>query len=65
MRPYLIVTGIVFGAVALAHLLRLIYGWSVQIGAEVVPMWISAIALLVAGVLCVWAFAIARGARGP
>jgi len=29
----------------------LIYGWPVQLGAEVVPMWISAIGLAVAGAL--------------
>jgi hypothetical protein len=64
MRAYLVVSGVLFGAVALAHLLRLIYGWPVQIGAEVVPPWISVIGLVVAGGLCVWAFAVARGVRG-
>jgi len=64
MRTYLVVSRVLFGAVALLHLLRLIYGWPVQIGAEVVPMWISVIGLVVAGGLCIWAFALARGARG-
>jgi len=64
MRTYLVVSGVLFGAVALAHLLRLIYGWPVQLGAEVVPMWISAIGLAVAGALCIWGFALARGAKG-
>jgi len=64
MRTYLVVSGVLFGAVALLHLLRLTYGWPVQIGAEVVPMWISVIGLVVAGGLCIWAFALARGARG-
>jgi hypothetical protein len=64
MRTYLVVSGLLFGAVALLHLLRLIYGWPVQIGAEVVPMWISAIGLAVTGALCIWAFALARGVRG-
>lgn len=64
MRGYLMVSGILFGAVAAAHLLRLIYGWQVQIGAQAVPMWVSAIGLVVAGALCVWAFGLARGRRG-
>lgn len=64
MRAYLVVTAILFGAVALAHLLRLVYGWPVQLGAEVVPMWISVIGLLVAGGLCIWALALVRGRRG-
>jgi hypothetical protein len=64
MRSYLVVTGVLFGAVALAHLLRLIYAAPVQIGAQAVPMWISVIGLVIAGGLCIWAFALARGARG-
>ena len=64
MRGYLVISGVLFGVVALAHLLRLIYGWQVQIATEVVPMWVSAIGLVAAGVLCVWAFALQRGVRG-
>jgi hypothetical protein len=65
MRAYLIVTGILFGVVALAHLLRLISGWPVQIGAQAVPMWISVIGLVVAGALCAWAVALAREVKDP
>ncbi|HET7363648.1 MAG TPA: hypothetical protein VFJ70_08780 [Burkholderiales bacterium] len=64
MRTYLVVSGLVFGAVALVHLLRLVYGWPAQVGGLVLPLWVSAIALIVPGVLCVWAFALARGVRG-
>ena len=64
MRTYLVVSAVLFGAVALAHLLRLIYGWPVQIGAEGVPLWLSVIGLVVAGGLCAWAFVLARGVRG-
>ena len=65
MRSYLLVSGILFGAVALAHLLRLIYAWPVQLGAETVPMWISVIGLVVAGALCAWAFALVREVKDP
>ena len=64
MRAYLVVTVILFAAVALAHLLRLIYAWPVQLGAEVVPMWVSVIGLLAAGGLCIWALALVRGRSG-
>lgn len=63
MRSYLRVSGILFGAVALAHLLRLIYAWPVQLGTAAVPMWISVIGFVVAGALSAWAFALARGPR--
>jgi hypothetical protein len=65
MRTYLLVSGIVFGAVALAHLLRLIFGWPVQLGTEVVPMWISIIGVVLAGALCGWAFALVREVKDP
>jgi hypothetical protein len=65
MRAYLIVTGVVFAAVALAHLLRLIYSWPVQLATAAVPMWISVIGLVAAGALCAWAFALAREVKDP
>ena len=37
--------------IALAHLLRIFYGWRVVIGHSAVPDWISWIALIVAGYL--------------
>ena len=33
---------IVFGLVAIAHVLRLVMGWAVTIDAWSVPMWVSA-----------------------
>jgi hypothetical protein len=50
-RSYCVVTGIIFVAIALAHLLRIFYGWRVLIGVTLVPGWISWIALIVAGYL--------------
>ena len=65
MRSYLVVTGVLFGAIGLAHLLRLIYASPVQIGAAAVPMWLSVIGLVVAGGLCICAFALVRQVKGP
>jgi hypothetical protein len=64
MRAYLVVSGVLFAAVTLLHLLRLVYGWAAQIGMWTVPLWVSWLGIVVAGALCVWAFALARGARG-
>lgn len=50
-RLYCTITGIIFIAIALLHLLRLVNGWKVVIGASMVPDWISWIALIVAGYL--------------
>ena len=56
MRTYIQVTGVVFAIVALAHLARLLLDWPAQEAGWVVPMWISWIAILMAGALCIWAF---------
>jgi hypothetical protein len=45
------VAGLIFLLVAVAHLLRLLLRWSVILDGWTVPMWVSAIALVVAGFL--------------
>jgi hypothetical protein len=65
MRTYLVVSAMVFGAIALLHLLRLIYSWPAHVGTLVVPVWLSGIGFLIPGVLCFWGFALARGAKDP
>jgi hypothetical protein len=65
MRTYLVVSGLLFGAVALLHLLRLIYGWPAAVGTMSMPLWGSALGLVVAGGLCLWAFALIRGVKDP
>jgi hypothetical protein len=59
-RPYLIVSGSLFGLVGLLHLLRLVYGWTVQVGAWVVPEAASVIGVIIAAGLCAWAFLLAH-----
>jgi len=63
MRSYLMISGVLFGIVALAHGVRLAFGWSIQIGALSAPLWISVIGVIVPGSLSVWAFNLARGLR--
>ena len=60
MRAYLLISGLLFGAVSLLHILRLAYGWPGQIGGWSVPLELSWIGLVVAGALCAWAFALIR-----
>ena len=63
MRTYIQITGVVFAIVALAHVVRLVLDWPVQMAGWVVPIWISWIGILVAGALCVWAFRVVGRAR--
>lgn len=55
-NKYIIVSGVVFGIVALLQLARAMYGWPVQIAEFNLPIWASWVAVFVAGSLCVWAF---------
>jgi len=53
MKPFTTVAVIVFALVAVAHLLRLFYGWEVVVAGVVIPMWVSWLGLVVAGGLAV------------
>jgi len=50
-KTFVLLAGVVFAIVALAHLLRIFMGWPIVIDAWTVPMWLSWIALVIAGVL--------------
>lgn len=52
----LLIAGIIFGLVSLAHLLRLIYMLEITIGGYVVPMWVSTAGFLIATILCMLMF---------
>jgi hypothetical protein len=48
------VASVLFGIFAIAHVLRLINHALVTVGTHTIPMAVSWIALVVAGVLCIW-----------
>ena len=50
-KPFTKLATLIFAVVALAHLLRLIYGWVVTIVGADVPMWGSGVALVISGIL--------------
>jgi hypothetical protein len=62
-KDYCLVSGVLFALVALAHLLRILYGMSVQVDQIDVPMFVSWIGLVVPGALAVWAFRINRASE--
>jgi hypothetical protein len=43
-RTFSLIAGVVFGLVALAHVLRILLGWSIVIQDLSVPMWASGLA---------------------
>jgi len=48
-KAYFTVTGFIFLIIAILHLLRIIFGWSPVVEGWSVPVWISWVALIVAG----------------
>jgi hypothetical protein len=55
-KTYNTITAVVFLIVALLHLLRIIFGWSAEIGGVTIPMWVSWLALLVSAALAYFGF---------
>jgi len=55
-RAYNLVTASVFTVVAVAHLARVCFGVAVIVGGWTVPLWLSWVGLVAAGILCIWGF---------
>lgn len=62
-RTLLVIAGIIFLAVALAHLARLALGIDIALGDFAVPLWLSWIGFLVAGYLSYASFHFALRAK--
>jgi hypothetical protein len=55
-QAFLVISGVIFGIVALLHALRLALRWQVNINHREIPMSLSVGGLIVAVGLCFWAF---------
>jgi hypothetical protein len=55
-KTYAVVSGLVFGVIAVAQASRALMQVPVHAGNFEVPIWASWVAAMVAGGLCVWAF---------
>ena len=60
MRPFTTLGALIFALVALLHLLRLLLGWKVTVDGIDVPMWVSVLGMLIAGVLAMMLWREAR-----
>ena len=56
MKPFTTIAVALFAVIAIVHLLRLFTGWEVVVIGFVIPVWWSAIGLVIAGglALMVW-----------
>jgi hypothetical protein len=62
-NQYFVVSGVLFSLVAIAHLLRIVFGIPVYVDEYTVPMLFSWIGFIVPGALAVWAFRLSGAAR--
>ena len=53
-KAALYTSGVIFAAVAVAHLVRLITGFEIVVGGFIVPVWVSFLGALIAALLAVW-----------
>jgi len=54
---YAVVSALIFAIVAVAHAIRLVNRWTVQVGTFAVPMSVSWIGLVIAALISAWGFA--------
>jgi hypothetical protein len=52
-KPFTTIAVGVLALMALVHVFRLLFGWEVTIQGSVVPMWVSALGVFIAGGLAV------------
>ena len=55
-KTYCAVSATLFAVVALAHLVRLLNSWLVEINATAIPMGVSWVGFIVPAALAVWGF---------
>jgi hypothetical protein len=63
MRRYVLVSALVFDALTALQLVRLLLRWPVIVNGLAVPLWVSGVAVLVAGTMAVWAMRLLRDMR--
>ena len=59
-KAALYTSGVVFAAVAVTHLARLITGIEIVVGGVVAPLWVSFPGTLIAALLAIWMVVAAR-----
>ncbi|WP_009543194.1 hypothetical protein [Crocosphaera subtropica] len=59
-KLYLMISGVIFALIGSLHLLRIIFQWPAMVGAWTVPFVLSVAAVILAGILTVWAFRLSR-----
>jgi hypothetical protein len=49
MKPFTVIAVVVFSLIAILQLTRFILGWEVSVNGVTIPLWLSGIAIVIAG----------------
>lgn len=52
----LLVSGLIFALIAIVHLLRIFYPFSIFISGVSIPLWVNGIAFILFSLLSIWMF---------
>ena len=55
-QTFFVVSGIIFGLVALFHALRVALHWQVSLRSQEIPIWLSGVGFVAAAGMCFWSF---------
>lgn len=53
MKPFTLISTILFAIVALAHLVRIVQGWEILVDDVSIPVWVSVVGVVVPGGLAI------------
>lgn len=62
-RKYVVVSGVIFGLMAVAQLVRALNQVPANVGSVEIPVWVSWVAVVFAGSMCAWAFSSRKNGR--
>lgn len=48
------IAGVIFGLIAIVHLVRIIMAIPITVGGHFISRWCNLVGLLIAGALCIW-----------
>ncbi len=63
-RTYVVISAVIFGLVAVIHLLRAVDGWNFEVGSVSVPVGASWVAFVITAALCAWAIRLVSARPG-
>ena len=63
LRSYTFLTGMLFAIIALAHLVRLYYGWEILIDGDSVDSWVSWVFIVVCALIAWEAMKLSKGGK--